>query len=111
MFCRSQFGYLDQMQKEIDASSPPAPIQILGINLIGAESGNPDIVAVADLPWLQDEPSQDAWSLWNANSYDIYILNGDNVVVDSFNVLVQNLSEPANYDELKGKLLAAAAAE
>lgn len=99
------------MQSEIDEAGPAVGVQILGVNHIGAESGNPLVTAGVDLPWLQDVPAQDVWSAWGATVRDVYVLDGENRVITVYNVTANDLATPAAFEELKQIFLAAAEAE
>ena len=99
------------MQGELDDASPAVPIQLLGVNHIGAESGNPDVTAGVDLPWLQDVPQTDVWSAWGAVARDVYVLDGENRIITVYNVTANDLSNPTYFAELKQILLDAATAE
>lgn len=96
------------MQLEIDASGPSLPVQILGVNQIGAEIGNPYVIPDRDLPWLQDVAQVDAFSLWQVAPRDVVILDPDNAVFAIYNLNDYDLGDPHHYAELKTLLLAAA---
>ena len=93
------------MQKEIDADSTAAPIQILGVNAVGQEAGNAAICANRVLPWLQDTEQQGVWTKWDVTPGDVVILDDQNEVVAIYNLTEHNLADPANYDALKSLLL------
>jgi hypothetical protein len=100
------------MQNELDAAAPPVPIFLLGVNAIGAESGNPAMTVGRDIPWLQDTLEQDVWNTWpEVDNWDVFVLDGCNHVYTVYPVSLYNLSVQANYDELKSILLAASAAQ
>lgn len=99
------------MQAELDGENHPVEIAILGINEIGHEAGNPSMTEGRTIPWLQDVVDQNVWMSWNVTFRDVVVLNGDNVPIAVYNLTVHDLSNPANYAELKGILTAAAAAE
>jgi hypothetical protein len=96
------------MQAEIDALGPPVPVQILGVNAVGHESGNDLAVAGRVLPWLQDEAAVDAWGLWEITHRDVVVLDADNRVTAVYNLTSHDLANPANYDELRALILDAA---
>lgn len=89
------------MQTELDAAALPSSVQILGVNQIGLEQGNPDMCAGRTLPWLQDVAGTDAWALWQVTGRDVVILDEGNQVVGVYNLTQHPLEIPANYDELK----------
>ncbi len=86
------------------------PIQILGINAAGLESGNPSITAGRALPWLQDTPEANVWAAWQVTFRDVVILDTENRPVAAYNLTVHDLADPASYAELK-QLLTDAAGE
>ncbi len=102
------------MQDELDAANPPVPISLVAINNVVA-SVAPDFWANAtagrDLPWLQDTAEANVWGTWGANNWDLFVLDGCNHVTTMYPVSLHDLAVPANYDELKALLLAAAEAE
>ena len=84
--CRSQFGYLDQLTRELWAAQPGLPLFSHGLNAIGEESGNGDACAGRLLPWLQDVPAQSVWSLWQVTYRDCIILDD---MIDTAGTLTQ----------------------
>lgn len=96
------------MQKELDGLTTKVPIQILGVNETGQESGNPNIIADRTLPWLQDTASQNVWGSWQVAWRDVVILDPKNYRVSVYNLTTYDLANPANYAALKGLLLDAA---
>lgn len=96
------------MQTEFDDDYPDLDIQILGINEVGHESGNATICDGRDLPWLQDVVAQDVWGVWAPVYRDVWVVDGDNMLVGVFNLTGNSLAIGANYDTLKGMFLAAA---
>ena len=98
------------MQNELLVENPQTTINILGVNQVGAEAGNPLICEGRDLPWLQDNVDDLVWGLWEALHRDVYILDGANRRVSVFSLTQFDLDDPANYAELK-RLLKEAAGE
>ncbi len=96
------------MQIELDGESHALPIEILGVNLTGLESGNAAFCTGRDIPWLQDVAAVDAWTAWGVTLRDIVILDAENRVIQVFNATANNLMVQANYDALKALLVAAA---
>ena len=92
------------MQKELDAEGLAVPVQILGINAVGAESGNDVMCDGRDLPWLQDTAGEQVWQSWNVTYRDVVILNPQNERVAVYNLTTHDLATPANYDTLKSML-------
>lgn len=96
------------MQKELAADS--VDVHILGVNEAGQESDNAVMCAGRDLPWLQDQAdAQDVWDSWSVVYRDVVILDRENQRVEAYNLSSHDLDETANYEELKAKLIAAAA--
>ena len=98
------------MQNEIDGELWAVHAQILGINEVGQEAGNAGACAGKDLPWLQETADHLAWSVWDVTYRDVIILDSSNRKVATYNLTEHDLSNPANYLELKGLLHAAAGA-
>lgn len=85
----------------------PTKIRIIGINVAGAESGNPFIIVNCTIPWLQDvAPPNSVWTSWGGVQRQIQILNTFNVKVATFDTLLKPLGTPpnSNYDDLKSLL-------
>jgi len=83
----------------------PVDIEILGVNQIGHEAGNPGMCDGRDLPWLQDTPEQHVWSQWRVTYRDVVILDRDNAVAAVFNLTEHDLADPAEYAALRDLLL------
>ena len=86
-----------------------ADVQILGINKIGAESGNSTACDGRDIPWLQDRVDDEVWALWQITYRDVLILDADNRLIATYNLTEHNLADQASYDALKMMLQTAAA--
>ena len=104
------------MQQELDAENPELNIKILGINEAGHESGNPDIIAGRDLPWLQDinddgDGDSDTWESWDVTFRDVVITNAENEQVAVYNLTNNDLANSDNFAALKSLLLDAATSE
>jgi len=93
------------MQTELAGTN----VQILGVNQIGAETGNIAACDGRDIPWLQDTFAENAWALWTVTYRDVYILGPDNELVGVYNLTEHDLSNAADYAELKTMLMTAAA--
>lgn len=105
-FCGVQFGLLNQMQDELDASYPALGIKIIGCNRDGEESGNTSITAGRDIPWLQDldsdgDGASDVWTSWEVTLRDVIILNAENIRIETFNLTENPLLFQENYDMLR----------
>jgi hypothetical protein len=92
------------MQNELDAAGLPVPVQILGLNAVGLESGNAAVCTGRDLPWLQDVAEQNVWLSWNVAWRDVWILDTENVPVAIYNLTEHNLADPPQYAELRQML-------
>jgi hypothetical protein len=88
------------MQAELDSLNLPRPVQILGVNEEGFESGNTTTTTGRDIPWLQDVTGQDVWEVWDPVYRDVIVLGPNNEWVGAFNLTTNNLSDPDNYDAL-----------
>jgi hypothetical protein len=89
---------------------PTVPVEILGVNAIGSEAGNLAVVQGKDRPWLQDTSAEGAASRWGVMITDLVVLDADNVRYQTYSLSTHDLAVPANYEELRSILLAAAAA-
>ena len=96
------------MQGELDAMDTDLPIEILGVNDIGLESGNASITSGRVLPWLQTDAENDVWVEWEVTYRDVYIVGPGNELLDVYNLTINDLGVPANYDTLKNLILEAA---
>jgi len=96
------------MQSELMALNTTRPIQILGVDGIGLESGNGEMTAGRVLPWLQPTAGEDVWTLWQVEYRDVVILGSGNERLGVFNLTVNGLADSANYAALKSQLLDAA---
>ncbi len=96
------------MQGEIDAQETAQAVWILGVNAVGLESGNGAMTAGRTLPWLQPGDGNDVWMLWEVEYRDVVILGPGNERLSTFNLTVNDLSDPINYAVLKSRLLDAA---
>ena len=96
------------MQAELDADYPDLEIRILGVNEIGYDADNDEMVAGRTLPWLQDDAQADVWESWGVTYRDVWILDGENEVVDIFNLTDNTLGDPSNYSDLLNAFVDAA---
>jgi hypothetical protein len=99
------------MQAEIDALDPATGVAILGVNGPGLEAGNEAMCQGRQLPWLQDTAESDVWNAWGIAYRDVLILDGENRVLQAYNLTTHDLGNPAAYEELKSILLGAAQGE
>jgi hypothetical protein len=93
------------MQEELAGEMPGRPIHLFGVNAVGAEVGNPDIVAGRRIPWLQDTTVVQAQLLWGVEHFDLVVLDERNEPVAILNLLEHDLTEPNEYAELKAMLM------
>jgi hypothetical protein len=96
------------MQSELGSEYPSLPITILAINEVGHEDGNDAIVAVGDLPVLQDDLTTNVWSAWTASWRDVVVVDADNAEVYRFNLRTYDLGNPDHYAHLKAVFVAVA---
>ena len=96
------------MQKELTSENHETKIRLLGLNAVGFESAVSEMVTGRTIPLLQDTTSENVWGAWTATWRDVMILNVDNIHVDTFNLTLHDLANPANYAELKARLKAVA---
>jgi hypothetical protein len=86
-------------------SLSPAPVQILGVNEIGYELGNPAICKGRELPWLQETTASPIWQPWDVTYRDVVILDPDADIALVFNLTTYSLELPGNYAALRDSLL------
>ena len=100
------------MQNELWGTVTDFNVEILGVNEIGHEAGNSNITLGGYwLPWLQDNSVAGVWStVWGVRYRDVKILNAKGELYATYNLTDFDLSVAANYNTLKGLMLAAAAA-
>jgi len=104
---------LDDLQKDLEAAHPVLRIQLLGANAYGQEMANAYVTQGRELPWLQDVDANqdyrgDAAAVWDPSFRHLYILDGENVEVASFDLDRKDLQQPANYAALRELLIDAA---
>ena len=96
------------MQAELDLLGLPLDVHLLGVNGVGAESGNAAATAGRTIPWLQDTAGVDAWGLWQVEYRDLIILNADGRLIDVFNLTTYDLTTSFDYNTVKDRLIQAA---
>lgn len=97
------------MQEDLAADGVEG-VRILGVNAIGAESGNATMTNGRTLPWLQETLAEPVWTAWDVTYRDVVILDGNNRKIGTYNLTEFPLSDAANYAELKAMLESAAGA-
>ena len=83
----------------------PGAVFILGVDGVGLESANGEMIAGKVLPWLQDTVEVDAWGRWNVTYRDVVIVNKKNEAVSTYNLTDHDLATQDNYERLKLLLL------
>ena len=96
------------MQTEMESEGHALPVHMAGVNAVGSEAGNDAFTVELGLPWLQDTAEEMVSTSWNAEHFDLVILDPDNVEVAVYNLVEYDLSDPANYEEIKRALAAIA---
>lgn len=80
---------------------------LVTVNGVGLEADVPDMAAVGDLPIAQDTQAAHVWDDWGVAYRDVVILDAQNKPTAVYNLTVHDLSNPANYAELRRLILAA----
>jgi hypothetical protein len=106
-YCRSQFGFLNQIQSELETEQPGA-FQLIGVNGIGFESSNSLMTDGRVLPWLQDVSSVDLWTQWNVTYRDVIVFSKTGERKGVYNLTMNDLSSTSNREALKTMLKDAA---
>lgn len=96
------------MQAEMENEGHAMPVHIAGVNEPGSEAGNDAFTVGLGLPWLQDTAGELVGASWGAEHFDLVIVGPDNVKVAVYSLIEYDLSDPANYDEIKQALAALA---
>ena len=86
------------MQYDFDEQG--LPVQIVGINETGYESGNESVVDGRTLPWLQDTEEVNAWDLWEVAYRDVFVVDEQGLLRFRLNLTIEDLSNPENYQKL-----------
>jgi hypothetical protein len=93
------------MQQEINATNPKHAVRIHGIDLIGYESGIPEMCAGRTIPLCQDDSIQVVQTRWQATYRDVFVLDEENRPTAVFNLTLHSLATQVNYDSLKALIL------
>lgn len=96
------------MQQRFDALTPPAPIQIVVINEIGAEAGTSSVLMGRSLPFVQDSATARVWSTWGASRYQLWLVDGMGRRLEVLNLSSAPLTDPTNATQLQTRLLSLA---
>ena len=100
----SQFGSLDRMQTDLEDAKTPIPVHLLGVNMGGSEAANPDMVTGRSIPWLQDAADGNAHEFWNAQHFELVIVDETGAAVDLLDLRDHDLTDPTHYDEVLTRL-------
>jgi hypothetical protein len=93
------------MQAELNEMG--VDVTIHAVNEEGYDSGLSTMAALGDLPLLQDTEEDTVWESWDVTFRDVYIVDDDNVLIDTFNLTTYSLSISENYETLKAMFVAA----
>ena len=91
------------MQNALEADG--YPIQIIGVNEAGFESGNENITEGRDLPWLQDTDEVNVWDLWEVAYRDVFVMDTTGIVRFRYNLTIYDISNPTYYDALYNEMV------
>jgi len=100
-----EFNCLEDIQADLDANYASLAIEILGINIIGGENGNPFLTSLVSLPWLQDDSSTEVADLWSAAQRDLVILDEENLPIQRYSLASHNICESAEASALLNLLV------
>lgn len=106
--CQLQFARLDDLQRDLETTSPGIGVQILGVNEFNEWTGVAEMTEGRLLPLLQDEPSVRVALLWGAVRRDLLVLDVRNEVIRRYNLDDYDIYDAGNYAELRQFLLDAA---
>ena len=100
------------MQVELRSEFPDLNIELLGCNESGEESENDIATTGIDLPWLQDEDTDqdgnsDAWQDWAVTLRDFVIVDKNNVELLRISLTTHSLAISENYERTKSLLVEA----
>lgn len=105
--CRTQFRFLDVMQRDYDRGHLGVPVQLVGVNESGHESGNGPMSAGVSLPLLQDTPTAATWKRWGVSWRDVVIVDPDGRLFAVYNLQENDLADRDSRHELRELLRAA----
>jgi hypothetical protein len=93
------------MQQRFDALTPPAPIQVVVVNEIGAEAGTASTLSGRSLPFVQDSAAAHVWMNWGASRYQLWLVDGMGRRVDVVDLSHFSLVDPSNATQMQTRLL------
>lgn len=97
------------MQRNFDALTPAAPIQIVVVNEIGAESATRSVIEGRSLPFVQDVTAARVWRAWGAALRQLWIVDGQGRRVEVIDITTRPLTDPSNATAVQSRLLEIAA--
>lgn len=103
--CTVQFGYLDAMQRELDAMTTRRRIHLAGIADPISEGLTNLIATDRRIPLLQDTNTMNVKGSWGSELRDVVILDERALRVAVYNLTEHSLTDPANYAALRAMLL------
>lgn len=93
------------MQRRFDGMTPPAPIQIVVVDQIGAEQLLGSILADRALPVVQDTAAAHVWASWGASLRELWIVDAQGRRVEVIDVTTHALTDPSNATQVQSRLL------
>lgn len=96
------------MQQNFDAQTPPAPIQVVVVNEIGAESGTASVLSGRTLPFVQDDTTARVWNAWGASRYQLWVVDDMGRRVEVIDLSMRSLTDPSNATAVQARLLSLA---
>lgn len=96
------------MQRRFDAMTPPAPIQIVVVDQIGAEQLLGSILTDRLLPVVQDHASAHVWASWGASLRELWLVDAQGRRAEVVDLTTHPLTDPSNASLVQTRLLALA---
>lgn len=96
------------MQRRFEAMTPPAPIQLVVINQVGAESATSQVLRDRAVPFVQDTAAARVWATWGANIRELWIVDGMGRRVEVIDLTTHSLLDPGQATNIESRILAAA---
>lgn len=93
------------MQRNFNALTPPAPIQIVVVDEIGAESATNAILEGRSIPFVQDTTAARVWASWGAALRELWIVDGMGRRVEVIDITTNPLTDPSNATRVQARLL------
>ena len=108
MSCRSQFGYLDQMRRELLEERPDLDVVFHGVNETPEAASIELVFEEGSFAVLQDDETASVWNRWGADWRDVTLLDPLNEAVYTYNTAVYPLDDPDVYAAVKAAVIAVA---